>query len=254
MITGRGMLGIRRGSIALVALLGPLAGIAIVGSAGASAPPSVSVSPAGSFSSGQTVSVTVGPNNFFTPHARVNILECADPGGSVANLPKDITSCDGDTIEGNSILVADDGSFSDSAYPVYAVPNSALGEQPDDQPTCNQTNPCVLYVGQDQNDFTAPKVFSTPFLVTPGSGVTTASGGQTGSSGSSGTTNTTVAPAPSAASSSGAAVTLGTTTVGATGSLADTGPSAELTWLAVTGTALVVAGAVGRRRALRRIP
>ena len=46
------------------------------------------------------------------------------------------------------------------------------------KPICNQTNSCVLYVGQNQNDFTAPKVFSAPFLICSSSGTptTTAAG------------------------------------------------------------------------------
>ena len=45
-----------------------------------------------------------------------------------------------------------------------------MGEQANFKPICNQTNYCVLYVGQNQNDFTAPKVFSAPFLIAPGAG------------------------------------------------------------------------------------
>jgi hypothetical protein len=222
--------------------------------AGASAaPPSLNVSPQGNLRDGQTVSVGVGPNGYFTPHERVNILECADPGGSVANLPTDISTCDGNTIQGATILVADDGSFSDSAYPVYTLPNSALGEQANNQPICNETNACVLYVGQDQNDFTAPKVFSAPFLITPSSGTTTSTtAGTTGSSGSPAATSTTAAPATSSATS--ATGGQGATSVASTsGSLADTGPSAELTWLVVSGMALLLSGTIGRRLALRRV-
>ena len=82
-------------------------------------------------------------------------------GGQPADGQHD---CDGNTIQGISILVANDGSFSESTYQVYALPSPVLGEQPNAQPICNQTNYCVLYVGQNQNDFTAPKVFSAPFL------------------------------------------------------------------------------------------
>jgi hypothetical protein len=219
--------------------------------AGASAgPPSLIISPQGNYSDGQTISVAVGPNGYFTPHARVNILECADPAGLVANLPKDITTCDGNTIQGSTIQVADDGSFSESAYPVYLLPSSALGEQSNYKPICNQTNSCVLYVGQDQNDFTAPKVFSAPFVISPSSGTTTAV--KAGSSGSSGTTSTTVAPPTSAAPT----VTLAaggpaTSSASASAALANTGPPAQLAWVAASGMALLLTGVMGRRRVLR---
>ena len=108
------------------------------------------------------MAVGVGPNGYFTPNTGVKILECADPGGSSANLPKDDTACDGNTVEGGTLLVGDDGSFSVDAYPVYLLPSSALGEPSDSIPICNQTHYCVLYVGQDQNDFSKPRVFSAP--------------------------------------------------------------------------------------------
>ena len=103
----------------------------------------------------------------------MKILECADPGGAQANLPKDDSTCDGNTIQGISILIGSDGSFSDTTYQVYMLPSQTLGEQSNFKPICNQTNDCVLYVGQNQNDFTAPKVFSAPFLISPGSGAAT---------------------------------------------------------------------------------
>ena len=49
---------------------------------------------------------------------------------------------------------------------MYAVPNKVLDEQANWTPDCNKTNYCVLYVGEDYNDFSKPKVFSEPFLFT----------------------------------------------------------------------------------------
>ena len=144
--------------------------------AGASAPPPLTVSPHGNLTDGQTVSVSVAPNDYFAPHAAVHILECADPEGSVANLPKDDTTCDGNTIQGGTLLVGADGSFSDPSYPVYLLPSQQLGEQTNDQPICNQSHYCVLYVGLDQNDFTQPKVFSAPFLIAPSTATSTTHG------------------------------------------------------------------------------
>jgi hypothetical protein len=233
--------------------------VEVVGASGA--PPAVSVSPHGNLNDGQNVSVSVGPNSYFTPHAGVNILECADPGGSAANLPKDITTCDGNTIQGSTILVAADGSFSVPTYPVYALPSSTLGEQANYKPICNQTNPCVLYVGQNQNDFTAPKVFSAPLTIAAGSGTatsttaTTAAPAGTSLTGSSGSTSTTAAPTTSSAPTVATATATGAlsqSTASTSGALANTGPPAEIVWVVVSGMALLLTGAMGRRLSLRR--
>jgi len=212
--------------------------------------PSLILSPSAELHDGESVSVSVGVNGFFTPDAHVNILECADPGGSQANLPKSISSCDGNTIQGNTVLVAANGSFSDSHYTLYALPSSALGEQANDKPVCNQSNPCVLYVGQNQNDFTAPKVFSAPFSIQGSSaGSTTSSTG--------GSTTTVISAAPSSTSTSvtsavDPAASLTTAAASDSGSLANTGPPAEILWLAALGATFFVTGTLGRRIAKGR--
>ena len=58
------------------------------------------------YQNGQTVSVSVGPNSLFVPQLGVVILECADPGGTVANLPTASIDCDGNTIQGDTVLGA----------------------------------------------------------------------------------------------------------------------------------------------------
>ncbi len=107
-------------------------------------------------------------NKIFVPHIRVNIMECADPGGTKANLPTKESACDANSIEGNSVLPETNGSFSESTYTIYRLPSKTLGEGKTWLPICNVTHQCVLYVGQDQGDFTKPKVFSQPFTVTGG--------------------------------------------------------------------------------------
>jgi hypothetical protein len=207
-------------------------------------PPALNVSPAGNLSDGQAITVGVGANGYFTAHAGVKILECADPGGVEANLPKDDSTCDGNTIQGISILIGNDGSFSDTTYQVYMLPSQALGEQTNFKPICNQTNYCVLYVGQNQNDFTAPKVFSAPFLISPGTGgATTTSTTGASPSASSGTAGTTATP--SASSVNTTASLTGTT------ALANTGPPGDIVWVAVFGGTLLLTGTIGRRRAVR---
>ena len=90
--------------------------------------------------------------------------------GVKANLPTSVSTCDGNTIQGNTILVKKDGSFSEHGFQLFALPNvPTLGELPNGQPVCSQKKSCVLYVGQDQIHFTAPKEFSPPFTIQPSS-------------------------------------------------------------------------------------
>jgi hypothetical protein len=130
----------------------------------AASPPSVKVT-TGPYHSGQLINISVGPNRFFTHYARINILECADQGGKKSNQPISESSCDGNTLQGSSILVARNGSFSVTGYEVYALPDPAIGESSDSRPICNQKHECVLYIGQNQGSFSSPKVFSAPFTV-----------------------------------------------------------------------------------------
>jgi Putative Ig domain len=124
----------------------------------------------GAFSSGQTIEVQVPANSVLQSGHSVNILECSDPGGQPANDPSSDAVCDGNTIQGNTVLVNPDGSVNYDSYTVYALPDSQnLGEPPSNTPVCNSTNYCVLYIGEDQNDFTQPYVLSEPFLVSPNS-------------------------------------------------------------------------------------
>jgi hypothetical protein len=156
----------------LVILIGAIISLFVMGivplstlPAGASAPPSLKVTVA-PFHNEQRISISVGPNRFFTPYSHVNILECSDKGGQKKNLPKSVYSCDGNTIQGDTVLVNKNGSFSEHSYEVFALPNRPLlGEQPDDRPECNEKMSCVLYVGQNQENFSSPKVFSRPFTI-----------------------------------------------------------------------------------------
>lgn len=133
--------------------------------AGAASPPALKITH-GPYRNEQKINLSVGPNHFFTPYSHVNVLECADPKGKKKNLPTSVFSCDGNTIQGNTILVAKNGSFSEHGYQLYTLPNaSQLGESPDTKPACNQKSSCVLYIGQNQEKFTAPKLFSPSFLI-----------------------------------------------------------------------------------------
>jgi len=237
--------------------------------AGASAPPgSVSIrpvaagAPSGPYQDGETVNVVVGPNRTFQPGTRVNVLECTDPGGSAANLPKNDSACDGLTIQGNTVLVQADGSVSVPGYTLYRLPNSTLGEPANAQPVCNESNPCVLYVGENQNAFSQPKLFSAPFTVTAASALSTSttSTSNTSTSNTSTSTATPVSPsvtlpggeaAPSTAPATDSGGTTSTPVPSAatqSGTLAATGAPRLLPLLVASGLLLAVTGALGRRR------
>ena len=96
----------------------------------------------------------------------VNIYECADPDGQTDDLPTDGSSCDGLTSDnGATINVSGTGTIDKKGYEIFALPSSALGEPSNQSPVCTATSACVLYVGQNLNDFTQPYVWSTPFYV-----------------------------------------------------------------------------------------
>ena len=233
------------------------------GRAVAAGAPTLTVSPAPGgtpYKTGETLSLSVGPNSLFAPYARIEILECAAPKGV---LPVDDTTCDGNTTQGNSVLVNGDGSFSDSAYTVYALPDRAIGDAPDSHPVCSATDECVLYIGEDQNDFTKPKIFSPTFTfaadstaVTPTTAAGKAPAASSGSasaavslSGSSGTASSSSSPAgstpPSPVSASASAV--------APGTLAFTGAPEALPWLVGSGSLMILSGILARRRLTRKV-
>lgn len=153
--------------VLLVALATLLTGCSTSSSSSASALTVGDTSQGWTFHSGQTITVSMGPNKTFKPFIRINILECADPGGSKAHLPTSINTCDENTVQANSLIPQANGSFTQK-YTVYSLPSATLGEQANWQPVCNKTHQCVLFVGEDQDDFTKPKVFSEPFTITPG--------------------------------------------------------------------------------------
>jgi hypothetical protein len=187
---------------------------------------SVTITPGpakGAFADQQTVRVSVGPNSVFTPNSRVVLLECADPGGTVANLPTGFSSCDENTIQPDTTVVHTDGSFVEPSYTLYALPSKVLGEQANWQPVCNTTQPCVLFVGEDQNDFSKAKTFSAAFTVSGGTLPVAPAAA-----------NATTTPATTASAPVSAAVSLSAT------QLAFTGTSGWLVALGAIGAALIL--------------
>jgi len=203
--------------------------------------PAVTIAPgpaAGAFRNGQSVTVSVGPNSLFDPYSRVVIIECADPKGTVANLPTAFRNCDGDTVQANSVLVQKNGSFSSPNYTMYAVPNADLQEQANWTPVCSKTQYCVLYVGENYNDFSKPKVFSQPYLFT--SDAPTISGGTA--------TPTTILGSATGTGTGGTGAGVASASVSLSAStLAFTGVSWGILLVSVTGLILLGVGAVARR-------
>jgi len=176
---------------AAVAMTGTVAALALATPAFASGPPASSEVPgsalpigthtSGPFSSGQVIEVKIPANSTLGSGAGIFILECAAPGGAI---PTDPSQCDGKTVQGDTILAGTDGSIdytvsgTTSGFTIYALPDvTSLGESPGDQPQCDTSHECVLYVGENQNDFTQPHFFSQPFFVTPTPGDTGANPG-----------------------------------------------------------------------------
>jgi hypothetical protein len=165
----------------------------LAGPAGAAAPTEGSIVPnsavpigtvasGAAFSSGQQIDVVIPANSVFTnPNQNINILQCAAPNGVPPTTPN---SCDGNTINGESLDPNADGSFdyqsfSGSAYTVYNLPDKPeLGENPGGV-TCGNTaaTECILYIGVNQLDFTQPHVWSQPFFISPATGADAADNG-----------------------------------------------------------------------------
>jgi hypothetical protein len=246
--------------------------LGIVAPPAGAASPTLTITPAAhSYHNGASLDISVGPNSLFAPYSRIIIIECAAPKGV---LPVDDTTCDGNTVQSGSVLVNANGSFEVPTYTLYSLPNNALGEPPDFEPVCNGSAECVLYIGQNQNDFSQPKIFSAPFTVEPSATSTpttmpgTTSPGQTGSVGSS--------PAETSGGGGGSSGSVGSATSGAGGaSSAGSGGSrsgsgegssatksggvlaftgiADLPWLLGIGTGLVLIGMAGRWRRKRTL-
>ena len=214
----------------------------MLGAHASAAQPTVTLS-AGPYADGE--SVTVSGGGFPAPDgdpSGIVVIECADPGGTAANLPVDATTCDGATENPLPIVTSASGSFS-SPYTLSAL----NGEHGAANINCDATDFCVLWVGVDYNDaFTSgAHAFSKPFEISgaaappPASAVTT-------------TTTTPVAPVSAAASATDTPVVTPTPGTGSDGALANTGPSALLPVLGGLGLTLMLAGSLGRRLLLRR--
>ena len=121
------------------------------------------------FASGQNVDIAIPANSVLPPAINLQIVECSAPLGV---LPTNDTTCDGETIQGASIHPNADGSVdlntqTHSLFTMYALPDlPQLGES-SSPATCDLNDGCVLYIGDDYTNFTAPHFFSPVFYVAP---------------------------------------------------------------------------------------
>ena len=120
------------------------------------------VTPGTPFSSGQTISVQVPANTVLSTTANVKIVECAAPSGV---LPTNPAACDpGQTVQGDQFKPNADGSFTYNNYQTLALPDPGSGPSPIN---CDLTDECVLYIGDNYNDLSAPHFWSQGFYVSP---------------------------------------------------------------------------------------
>ncbi len=133
-------------------------------------------SPYATYTDGQQVDLSMGaadPAIFSDSDGHggaIEAIECEynNGTGGLGDPPSD-TYCDAQTAASDwPLTVNSDGSWDYAAQeqgdlvPVYAVPGSNFQGA---AITCNASNPCVFYVGEDYTNFSAPHVFSNPFLV-----------------------------------------------------------------------------------------
>jgi hypothetical protein len=135
---------------------------------------SVHLSRGGVLHSGETIEVSIGPNELFASPGgeRIALIECEDPGGEFNALPSGDETCDGQTYA--EVIAGRNGSFR-VAFTVLALPSASLGETPSNPAYCNSKQVCVLYVGEDYTNFGKPHLFSAPFTVATGTASASAS-------------------------------------------------------------------------------
>jgi hypothetical protein len=181
---------------------------------------SVTLSPAPPYNDGQEITVTGSGFTSGIPLTGLQIIECSDPGGTMANLPTDpLTGCDGTTINGNQVTPDTNGNFT-TTYGILT-----LSQAGGNTINCDSTDFCVLWVGIDYNTqfLTGPHAFSEPFEVTTAATTTT--------------TTTTTSPTTTSPTTTSPTTTSPTTTSPTTTSPTTTSPTTTTTQPSVTTTA-----------------
>lgn len=151
----------------IVASVGATVVIMGLGTSGARAATPTVTLPPGPLHDQQTITLSGSgfPSQSQLPTG-LQIIECSDPGGVAANLPTDAASgCEGITLNPTQVNTDSNGAFH-ASYQILAL-NPQISSI-----TCDASNFCVLWVGQDYNNaFTdGPHAFSAPFEVLPAGG------------------------------------------------------------------------------------
>ena len=101
------------------------------------------------------------------------IIECADPGGTIANLPTLPNQCEQGTEDGSSSPKSLDGSFTDTGYQVFDLPDVIFSPTTFTGRCDVAPNQCVIgifSVDPFAGGFSYPRLFSAPFNVVVGDG------------------------------------------------------------------------------------
>jgi len=122
----------------VAALLVVLSVPAFAGSADAAG--TITMSP-GPYANNHAITVSGSGFSLRKSGNTVEILMCSDPGGSTTNLPRDNSSCDGTTVNPNTIVPTANGTFTDKYTILHLSPKLGFAI------TCDATHYCVLWVG-----------------------------------------------------------------------------------------------------------
>lgn len=124
--------------------------------------PSATIAPSTGLNNLQIVTVK---GSGFPPDSRIQILECA---GTALRPPKDNNACQGLTLNteavtdlrGQFVNEPHDPSGKTGGVRIFTLPRKSFSPYP---PKCDATDPCGLYVGVQETDFSQPHTF-VPFF------------------------------------------------------------------------------------------
>jgi hypothetical protein len=216
--------------------------------AGASPAPTVTITPATAVADHSKVTVR---GSGFPPSDAIIIAECE---GTLQSPPLDATSCDGGTadttanadLQGN-FLNSPTAANGTAGYTMRALAkNGVLGID------CDSSNPCVLYVGVQLDDFTQPHTLAA---ITWAPGTVGTASGQSSSANPTTALSAPAVLAPAGASQAAAALPASDTTgslSSAAGTLPRTGLPGRSVLLGTAGIVAIALASFVRRVALKR--
>jgi hypothetical protein len=120
--------------------------------------PSATMTPSDGLVDGQVTTITA---TGFDPYTAVQVLACQ---GTVADPPKDSKDCEGVTLDssgytdahGNYRNAPGDPTGDTTGYRIAVLPSAQFKTV---SVHCGPADPCVLYVGEQFNDFSKPHTF-----------------------------------------------------------------------------------------------